>query len=539
MKEPQTVKSVLQGLHNNHIVLMTESLVTGVLTGFVITAFRKSIDFFSHLRENFYAAITVSNRFLLLPVFAGAAVLGLLMGYLIKKYPMIKGSGISQIKGNFMKKLNLSPWPELPLKFFGGVLDIAAGLSVGREGPSVQIGAYVGSAVERIGERSHIEKLCLITSGVAAGLSATFGAPFAGVVFAIEDLHQYLSPLLLTCVMTGAFAGDFVTSVFFKPGAVFDFKNIRLFPLKYFGCLIFLGIITALIGHLFKKSIYQSQGLYTKLKIPARIRPVIPFLLSVPVCLFLPLAASGGDGLIELLAEHGFTARFLLMLLAAKIVFTGLSAGSGVIGGIFVPLLSCGALTGILFSKFLVYFGLIEAEYAVNLMIFAMAGFFTTVIKAPLTAAVLLLEISGNLFHLGGLLITVLVSYITAELIHSPANDEVLLRQILSDTAFSVQPDGNSQGAGSRAGGGRSNRYDKELFEICIGPESFLDGKPISAVQWPYNCLIVGLSRGEEEIIPNGKTVLSAGDRLVILTGSENISEDMSAISALANKGED
>lgn len=513
MKKINCTKNVLEAWYGNHLVLILESLIVGLLTGIVITAFRKSIDIVSLLRENIYGSINYKNIFTVLIPITAVIILGLFMGFLIKKYPMIKGSGVSQIKGNFMKKLVLSVWPELPLKFIGGVLSISTGLSVGREGPSVQIGAYVGSAFEKLGKRSHIEKVCLITGGAAAGLAATFGAPFAGVVFAMEDLHQYLSPLLLTCVMIGSAAGDFVSSVFFKQGAIFDFEGIKLFPLKYSGYLILLGILTAIIGDIFKKAIYTSQKIYGKLNIPQTLRPLIPFLLSVPVCIFLPLSASGGDNLIEAVVEENFQIKFILILLVVKIIFTGISAGSGAIGGIFVPLLSCGALTGILFSKFLTGVNLIEQEYAVNLMIFSMAAFFTTVIKAPLTAIVLLTETSGRFFHLGGILLTVLSAYITANLIRSPANDEVLLKQLLADK---TEKESRRKTACEEG---------KQMFEVFVSHESQLDGKLISQVKWPENCLIVSLVHGEDEFIPDGNTKISAGDRLIVLTDSEKIHE--------------
>lgn len=525
-KYESTAKNVLKAWYGNHLVLVSESLLVGIITGLVITAFRKSIDIISTFRINFYERTSIA---LIMKIGAGLAVTalaGLFMGFLIKKYPAIKGSGVSQIKGNFMRKIALSAWPELPLKFIGGIVSISGGLSVGREGPSVQIGAYIGSAFEKIGKQSHIEKVCLITSGAAAGLAATFGAPFAGVVFAIEDLHQYLSPLLLTCVMAGAVAGDFVSSLFFKPGAVFNFEGIQLFPLKYFGWLILLGILTAVLGHIFKKSIYTAQKMYSSLNIPPALRPLFPFLLSVFVCIWLPFTASGGDHLIEALAEEHFSIPMLLILLAAKIIFTGLSAGSGAIGGIFVPLLSCGALTGILFAKVLAALNIIEADYAINVMIFAMAAFFATVIKAPLTAVVLLTETSGNFFHFGGILLTAFSAYITANLIRSPANDDVLLKQLLADKTE------------KKDGGNNTKEAGKQMFEIFVSPQSELDGKSVHQVEWPEDCLIVSLARGEEEVIPDGKTKISAGDRLLILTGSENINEYIEIIGKMGEAEE-
>lgn len=504
MKKFKGSKNVLQSQYGNHVILTAESFIVGILTGIVIVAFRKSIDIVSAKRILLYSWISHQHFIAVLIPISIACLFGISMGFLIKKYPIIKGSGVSQIKGRFMRKLALAAWPELPFKFIGGVISISSGLSVGREGPSVQIGAYVGSAFEKIGKQSHIEKVCLITSGAAAGLAATFGAPLAGVVFAIEDLHQYLSPRLLICVMAGAFAGDFVASLFFKPGTLFLFEGMSIFPLKYFGFLIILGMLTAIIGHLFKTAIYTSQKLYRKLHIRQSLRPLIPFLISVPVCLYLPFAASGGDHLIAALVEMNFSAHFLFIVLVAKIVFTGISAGSGAIGGIFVPLLSCGALVGILFSKGLAACNLINLDYSAHFMIYAMAGFFATVIKAPLTALILLIEISGGLPHLGAIILTVFSAYTTATLMNSPANDDVLLEQILAESASGSHPKKEADG-------------EKHLFEIFVSHESAFAERRIAEINWPKNCLIVGLAKGEEEIIPDGNTKIAVGDRLIIL----------------------
>lgn len=527
-KSESKVKDVLAAWYGNHIILVSESVIVGILTGLVIVAFRKSIDFISLFRIYFYGGLEDFTLIKFIGAILVTAILGLFMGFLIKKYPAIKGSGVSQIKGNFMQKIALSPCPELPLKFIGGVMSIATGLSVGREGPSVQIGAYVGSAFEKIGKQSHIEKVCLITSGAAAGLAATFGAPFAGVVFAIEDLHQYLSPLLLTCVMAGAVSGDFVAALFFKAGAIFDFSGLQIFPLKYFGWLIILGVAAALIGDLFKKSIYASQKFYTALRIPLEFRPLIPYVLSVPASICLPFIVSGGDHLIEslILKTDNFSLNFLILLLVTKLIFTGISAGSSAIGGIFVPLLSCGALTGIIFSKLLIGFNFIEPDYAMSLMIFAMAAFFATVIKAPLTAIVLLTETSGHFFYLGGVVLTVFSAYITANLIHSPANDDVILKQLLADKTQKDEDKKSKKDEG------------KQMFEVFISPSCLLDGKLISQIDWPANCLIVSLARGEEELIPSGQTKITAGDRLIILTDSTNINRAIDTIGKMSGNEE-
>ena len=422
--------------NDNHIILLLESLLIGAITGLVITLFRFSINHLEKLVNSVFQYIKSYNilyLFTLIPIFA---LFGLIMGFIINKYPMIRGGGVAQIEGVFIKRLKLSVWPELPLKFIGGVMNIGLGLSMGREGPSVQIGAYIGDAIEKIGKRSFTERVCLITAGAAAGLSGTFSAPFAGILFAIEDLHQYFTPILLASVMAGSFASDLVVSLFLGRNNAFTLNVASNLPLNNFAYLIGLGILIAIIGHLFKKSIYTSQNIYKTLHLPLIFRPVIPFLLVIPFYLLFKYVNGGGDSLIEAIQEHNFPLYTLLLLLFAKLVFTGFSAGSGAIGGIFVPLFACGALGGLIYAKILVNFNLLDPAFEESMMIFGMAACFATVIKAPLTACAIIIETCGNFHYLGGLILTSLVAYTTANLIGSKAHDEVLLSQILKEEVF-------------------------------------------------------------------------------------------------------
>lgn len=504
MNNHDKMSSIVNEKQGNRAVLLLESMIVGILTGFAIAGFRLSIEYVSKIRFSAFRFIHTNGMFFILVPVGILALAGLFVGFLIKRYPMIKGSGVAQLEGVFMQKLRLSPWPELPLKFIGGVLGIGLGISVGREGPSVQIGAYIGDAAERFGKRSLIERIYLITAGAAAGLSATFNAPFAGIVFALEDLHQYFSPLLLVCIMVAAFSADFIVSSLFGAGPIFHFSPLNIFPLRYFIFLIGLGIFVALIGHCFKKSIYFFQSLYGKIGIPVTFRPLLPFLLVAPAGLWCAAICSGGDELIDSLITGGstFSVKLLLALLALKIIFTGASAGSGAIGGIFVPLLSCGALAGVLYTQTLISYNLIDPQFIPHMLLFGMAACFTTVIKAPLTACVIVLETSGSLTHLGGLVLTCLTAYMTANVIGSQAHDHVLLDQILAEEGSCKLYTG---------------RPDKQVVELPVQPNSAAALKKVSATDWPEQCLIIGIIRGEQELIPDGKTEIYPGDKLMVL----------------------
>jgi H+/Cl- antiporter ClcA len=321
--------------------------------------------------------------------------------------------------------------PELPLKLVTGLLGIGAGLSLGREGPSVLIAAYVGQGVLTLFRRPHRERKYLITAASAAGVSAAFNAPLAGVLFVLEEMQSSLSPLLLACAMGASMAADTVAGYFFGMGPVFDFKHITLLPIHVFPWVILLGVICALLGDLFKRMLYGAQDLYKLLRIPQIIRPILPLLVSIPLCLFLVDITGGGHNLIESLSDTNRTLSMIVLLLAGKMLFTVFCFGSGTSGGIFLPLLACGALTGSALGKLLTLWGFIEDPQTLNLMILGMAAFFAAVVKAPLTGIVLILEMSGSFNHLVSLVLVSLSAFVTTDVITSRPVYAVLLERIL------------------------------------------------------------------------------------------------------------
>lgn len=155
------------------------------------------------------------------------------------------------------------------------------------------------------------------------------------------------------------------------------------------------------------------------------------------------------------------------------------------------------------------------------MMLFGMAACFTTVIKAPLTACALVFETSGAFPQLGGLVLTCLTAYVTANLIGSQAHDHVLLTQILE----SEQRNEHSRTQ-------RYGTYRTQLYEIPIKLKSAAAFKKIRETEWPQKCRIVGVIHGEEEIIPDGNTVLYTGDKLIVLAEDDTgaLLEELTAL---------
>ncbi|EGD47551.1 Cl- channel voltage-gated family protein [Ruminiclostridium papyrosolvens DSM 2782] len=497
--------------HSFRLKLVFEGIAVGILTGLLIILYRFSLEKSMEFIKYIYGVLLIKPY--LIPIWVGVLVIvGFIVGKIIKAEPMVSGSGIPQVEGVLLRKLKMSWWKVILGKFFGGVLAIGSGLSLGREGPSVQLGAAIGQGFSKIFKRIKLEEKYLITSGASAGLAAAFNAPLAGVMFALEEVHKNFSPLVLLSSLAAALSADYVSSGFFGLKPVLNFKTLNALPLKSYFYIIVLGVVLGALGGLFNKSILMFQTLYSKLRrIPKEFHIIIPMIISILLGLVLPQVLGGGHELItSLLANGGSPILFLLMLLLAKFLFTMVSYGSGAPGGIFLPLLSIGALIGSIYGFLAVYLFHFENIYINSFIILAMAGYFTAVVRAPITGIILITEMTGSFNHLLSLAIVSITAYIVADLLGSKPIYESLLERILRKQGRKV------------AIGSYKHKSILE-FAICMGSE--LDGKVIKDIKWPSHCLLVAVKRGEQEIIPKGDTALYAGDYLIVLTNDDKVSK--------------
>lgn len=412
------------------IPLIFLSLLIGLLTGLVIVGFRLGIQALGAWSLAGMQALRTAEPGQIALGELGLMAVGLLLGTLVAWRPQIKGSGIPQVEAALAHRLPLSWWPELPAKLLGGMLGIGCGLSLGREGPSVQIGAYLGEATRVAARRRTAERQWLVTAGAAAGLSAAFDAPLAGVLFALEELRRHISPLLLACAMGASLAADAVAGHFFGLGPIFQFHAVQVLPVTDLPWVLLLGALSALGGDLFKRTLYAAQDLYPRLGLPPIARPALPLLLTLPLAWWLAPVLGGGHLLIESLAGAQVALAAIPLLFAVKLLFTALCYGSGVPGGIFLPLLVCGALLGDGLGQGLAATGWVAPHQAMNFMIIGMAAFFAAVVRAPITGAVLILEMSGNFNHLLSLVAACLTAHVVAELLRSRPVYEVLLERL-------------------------------------------------------------------------------------------------------------
>lgn len=505
---------------NFRLKLVLEGIVVGALAGLLVVYYRLSLQYIENLTQRIYS-LQLEKPWLIPIWIIILLICSYIVGIMVKKNPMISGSGIPQVEGILLGRLSQNWWKVIIGKFIGGVISIGAGLSLGREGPSVQLGASMGQGFSKVFKRIRIEEKYLITSGASAGLAAAFNAPLAGAIFALEEVHKNFSPLVLLSATSAAVMADFISKEFFGLKPVFQFENLSELPLKYYIYIIILGILLGAFGAFYNFILLKTQELYIKQKwLPVQFRPSIPFIMAGILGLVLPQVLGGGHELVVYLIEQDVMLKFLIVLLAAKFIFSMISFGSGAPGGIFFPLLVIGALTGAVYGKVLISMFDFNSNYMNNFIVLGMAGYFTAIVRAPITGCVLITEMTGSFTHLLSISSVCIIAYIVADLLKSKPVYESLLERALKNNGSEYEVDCNA----------------KNLLEVVVHHGSCLEGKMVKQFKWPNNCLLVAIKRGKNEIIPKGDTTIYAGDYLVVLINEEDAADIKEKLSIVAER---
>lgn len=516
--EGEKIKDILLQRKNMKFRLIIQGIIIGLITGGVIVLNRLGINKLYSVFIKFYAWGNkgIVNAIL---VIIALALIGLLVGLMVKREGMISGSGIPQVKGRVINKLKMNWLRILIYKFLGGLIALSAGLSLGREGPSVQIGSSIGEGVaEKTYKKMPVKKEFLITAGASAGLSAAFNSPLSGIIFALEEIHRNFSPLVLLPAMAAAISADFISKNFLGMEPALNFSEMNAIPLKYYWILIILGVFTGILGVLFSKGIYLFQDIYSKLKkVPQEVKVMIPFVITAIVGLIAPMLLGGGHELILELTEGGQSILLLIIIYILKFLLLLVCFGSGVPGGIFLPMLLLGAIIGDVFGVLSIELLGVNSSFIINFIALGMAGYFVSVVKAPVTGIVLIMEMTGSFSHLLSLSVVVIISFITSELLRNEPIYEVLLERLLKRVGVSKEENDNK----------------KAILEFVVEMESIVEGKFISEVDWPKDCLLVSIKRGDKEIIPRGSVKLISGDYIVVLVNIDKRASVIEEINGL------
>ncbi len=485
--------------------LWAKSIVVGAVAGFFGATFRYLIQEGELYRHALFASITFWQSL-------GWVLLMIVLGWgcykLLEWAPLSGGSGIPQIEAELMGIFNMRAARTLISKYAGGVMDGLCGFSVGREGPSIQLGGAAAKIVANWFKSSLHETRLLITAGAASGLTAAFSAPVASSMFAFEEVHKSFYPLLVVPVLTACMVANLVTAMIFGMGPSLSFTVTNPLPLTYFGPLIALGFFIGFIGIIFNKSILLFKRVFTAMPILGSLKIIATFLIVTMVGYDAQELLNGGNLLIGHIALEEHALLFCLGILAGKILLTSLCYGCGAQGGLFFPMLTIGASAGAFLYTFFVGLGWVPAgTFQANFAICAMSGILASAMRTPLLGILLVLEMSDSLYSFYQVGITAVIAYAVAELCKEiPIYDGLL--ELMLKNKKEVEGD-----------------LSQTFFNAKLSTISQWEGKRIQDLQLPDGVFIVSIERHGEHVFPEPRTILHAQDELYVSSELSSLDE--------------
>ena len=520
----------------NNVILIFLCFLVGIFSGTIVGTYTLILKKMSIFREFFTTNLEFYKIAIGIAIFI---IMGLAIQFMLTKYPLISGSGIPQVSGLLTKKVKFRWFGELITKFVGGILAIGAGMSMGREGPSVHLGSLVGSGVKELTKRSEVEEKYLVTCGASAGISSTFNAPLAGVIFSLEELHKFFSPLLLICTLVASGTSNYVSRMILGSQTSFQYNFVLPEGIPYYIFAIITVIFCIIItvtGKAFSYFLLLTQKHYRNLKLNKYIKISIFMIMAYIVAVFFRDITGGGHELIEEMFGKNVMLKTIIIILILKFFYTMFCYATGAPGGIFLPMLVVGALIGKVYGEILNNYFSVPNEIIVHFMLLGMAAYFTAVVRAPITGITLILEMTGNFSYLYMLIIVCTITYIFTELLKMEPIYERLYfnmfhKEILEEDKekrriqkrakrleilekwwknkkieIGIKPDGK-------------NVKDKIVtLLIPVGANSEFDNKLVKELKLPENLLIVSVRKAGKDSIARGDTLIQSGNQLVIIT---------------------
>jgi H+/Cl- antiporter ClcA len=412
---------------------LAASLVGG-LAGLVGAAFHALLDQAGqgrHVLRDLLEAAPLPGWLVLMTLGALTLVTAL---WLVRRFaPETAGSGVQEVEAILGGQRTLRWRRVLPVKFVAGSLAVGSGLVLGREGPTIHMGAALGQMVaERMdsgrtdSERTDKGRMALddhgrrtlIAAGAAAGLAAAFNAPLAAIVFVTEELREHFeySFASIQSVILACCAAVVVSGWILGQGPDLPVPNLDMAPLAALPLFVVLGLLIGALGVVFNSLLLGSVRSFRAL------RPAQSYLAAVAVGMALgallwlaPDTVGGGEALVESLPGAQPGLAILLALFAVRLLTTVGSYGIGLPGGIFAPMLALGTIAGAAFSELVAIsapsLALAPGVFAVA----AMGALFAATVRAPLTGIILVIELTGAQVLALPIILTCLTATFTAE----------------------------------------------------------------------------------------------------------------------------
>jgi chloride channel protein, CIC family len=419
-------------------VLALLAPVAGAIAGLLGSIFRLALERGDRLRDALISRASGHNAPGFLLVILSCSAAAGLAAWLVRRFsPLASGSGIPLVEAVLEGKLQQPRFPLIPVKFFGGLLAMGAGLALGREGPSVQMGASSADTLARIFKRNSADRRVLLAAGAGAGLATAFNAPIAGAIFVLEELVRRFEPRIAIVALGASSAAITVAHLLLGYQPDFHVEALAFTRNNGIKVLFFvLGAVAGLAGIAYNHAILGAIAAAERLRQwPVELRAAIIGAAVGILAWFAPGLVGGGDPMTQRVLQGVETLALLPLLFLLRFGLGAVSYAAATPGGLFAPMLVLGAQLGLFFGfgcQFL-FSGL--GIQPVAFAVVGMAAFFAGVVRAPLTGIVLVTEMTGNVTMLLPMLSACFAAMLFTTLLGNPPIYDSLRERAVRDAS--------------------------------------------------------------------------------------------------------
>jgi CIC family chloride channel protein len=430
----KTIAQRFQQIHGKARPVLGTCLY-GLVASLAAVAFQSAINWIYHYCYTVPAAGSLGH-FAWISLTAIVAS-SLLAGWLLTSFcPEAAGSGIPQVKLAYWKEFGYAPKRIAWIKFIAGMASIGGGQSLGREGPTVQIGGNLASNVAGLLGVAKQNRRAASAAGAAAGLAAAFNAPLASVAFVLEEIIGDLNSRSLGTVLLAAVVGAFVVHACVGAQPAFALPTIQEPSWRAYSLMPFAAAFAALAGAIFQRWTLDLRAVSRKHPIiPRWLHPLAGSLLTwvIGISVFarsghLGVFALGYDDLSGALV-NGMAWRLAAVLLIGKLIATIACYGLGGCGGIFSPNLFFGGMCGVVVAGLGGHFLALSQADTVLLAVGGMSAGLGAAVQAPVTAILIIFEMTHQFALVPGLMLAGLVSQVIARAMNPVSFYEAALEQ--------------------------------------------------------------------------------------------------------------
>ena len=506
MKLGAKIKDYRSYIINLIVPALVFGFITGTLTALTVTLYKFLAHHIIDISKHAYSFFRTHLYFvpLLLGVLFGISVL---LAFLFKKYPNLKGGGIPTSIG-ILRGIITFKWLRSLLGVFTlSLFSFLIGVPLGNEGPSVQMGTSIGRGTVYLfaGGKHRAWDRYTMTGGACAGFSVATGAPISGILFAIEEAHQRISPTIMivasSSVLFASIAARPLSQVFGVSSELFEGLSIPHLELKELWIPLLVGVVLGVLGSLILKYYQVLKGFFGKTlkKVPSFVKIFLIFTLTVAVGLITFSGVSTGHSLILSLFENNLSIGILIFILLARTTLTIGANTNGISGGMFIPSLAIGATVSAIIGRLLLLCGLDSRFYSVILVlgiVATLSGF----MKSPLTAIIFSIEALACHENIISVIMVSLIAYFITELFGAKS---------INDSAMEARVEDQNEG--------KVPTVNNVTVTVMSG--AFAVGKQIRDIFWPANMFVLSVQKAKAnsaEVDEHGGKELRAGDILCV-----------------------